>query len=232
MWHRKVTKNYCKLESQISGSMLKILLIWLRFCREFMVSLIFLEINLLSLSTNFFWFQLMFWSASQQCFAFSFFLQSQFLTDLLGSSERDFKDRLDSPCRLLRSYYSQFRIQYFFIFCSHSIFRFTKEFMQIAFNVESVYNSVRFEYTLKFFTCKFMLILVSFPWISVAFHCCCDWDKLWLLVILLKILLIMLFWYPFSFNTCFILAFSVYKSFLFLIIEYALLNDPITKIHT
>ena len=49
-------------------------------------------INLLSLSITFFWSQLKLWSASQQYLAISFLSQSQFLTDLLGSSERDFKD--------------------------------------------------------------------------------------------------------------------------------------------
>ena len=57
----------------------------------------FLGINLLSLSVTFFWSQLKVWSASQQCLAISFLSQSQFLTYLLCSSERDFIDRLDSP---------------------------------------------------------------------------------------------------------------------------------------
>ena len=48
--------------------------------------------NLLSISTTFFWSQLKSWSGSQQCFAISFFSQSQCLTDILCSSERDFKD--------------------------------------------------------------------------------------------------------------------------------------------
>ena len=41
-----------------------------------MVSLIFLVINLLSLSIVFFWSQLKLWSASQQFLAISFLLQS------------------------------------------------------------------------------------------------------------------------------------------------------------
>ena len=71
---------------------------------------------------------------------------------------------------------------------------------------------------------KFILILISSSWISVACVSCCDRGKLWLLRILLKILLIMLFWYQFSFNTCFILAFSLCKSSLFVIMELAILN--------
>ena len=71
---------------------------------------------------------------------------------------------------------------------------------------------------------KFTLSLISSFWISVACICCCDWDKLWLLVILYKILLIMLSWYPFSFSTCFILVFSLVRSSLIVIMEYALLN--------
>ena len=68
---------------------------------------------------------------------------------------------------------------------------------------------------------NFILILVSFSLIYVNYICCCDWDKLCLLVVLLKILLIMLSWYPFSFDTCFILAFSR---------ERALLNKRETTI--
>ena len=86
-----------KLGSQISGSLYEILLMWLGFFKEWMISLIFLEISLLSLSTTFFWYQLKLWSASQQRFAISLLSQLQFLIDLLCSSERDFKDCLDSP---------------------------------------------------------------------------------------------------------------------------------------
>ena len=71
---------------------------------------------------------------------------------------------------------------------------------------------------------KFILILIPFSWISVACVCSCNWDKLWLLVILLKILLLMLACCPFFSNTCLILAFSLVKSSLFVIMEYALLN--------
>ena len=52
-----------------------------------MVSLIFLGINLLSLSITFFWSQLKLWSASQQCLVISFLLQSQFLTDLFQEED-------------------------------------------------------------------------------------------------------------------------------------------------
>ena len=61
----------------------------LGFFKECMVSLIFLGINLLSLSVSFFWFQLKLWFASQQCLAISLLSQSQFLTDLLCSFERE-----------------------------------------------------------------------------------------------------------------------------------------------
>ena len=40
---------------------------WLGFSKECMVSLIFLKINLLSLSITFFWSQLKLWYASQKC---------------------------------------------------------------------------------------------------------------------------------------------------------------------
>ena len=58
LWHRWVTKSYCKLGSHISGSMEEILLMWLGFFKECTVFLIFLGINLLSLSITFFWSQL------------------------------------------------------------------------------------------------------------------------------------------------------------------------------
>ena len=75
---------------------------------------------------------------------------------------------------------------------------------------------------------KYILILISSSWIIVACVCYYDRGKMWLLVILLKILLIMLSWYTFSFNTCFILSFSLYKSSLFVIMEYGLLNKEET----
>ena len=46
----------------------------------------------------------------------------------------------------------------------------------------------------------------------------------------LKILLIMLSRYPFFFNTCFILAFSLCKPSLFVIMEYAVLNKEETTL--
>ena len=78
---------------------------------------------------------------------------------------------------------------------------------------------------------KLILILISFSfWISVACVCCRDWEKLWLLVNLWKNLLIMLLRCPFSFNNCFILAFSLVKLFLFVIMEYALLKKEERKL--
>ena len=66
---------------------------------------------------------------------------------------------------------------------------------------------------------KFILILISSSWISVACVRWCDWDKLWLLVILLRILLIMVPWCRFSFHTCFIIVFFSFKSSLMVIIS-------------
>ena len=77
---------------------------------------------------------------------------------------------------------------------------------------------------------RFILILVTSSWIFVAWISFCDCGKLWLLVILLKILLMMLSWYPFSFKTCFILAISLCKPYLFVIMEYALLNKEETTL--
>ena len=119
-----------------------------------------------------------------------------------------------------------------FIFCSYSIFRFKKEFTQSALSEESGSYFVRSEYPPSFSLLrstygKFILILVSPTWISLACVCCSD---RWLLVTLLKIFLIMLSRYPFSFNTCFILTFSLCKSSLFMIMEYALLNKEETTL--
>ena len=52
---------------------------WLGFFKECKVSLIFLGINLLSLSITFFWSQLNLWSTSQHYLAVSFLSQSRFL---------------------------------------------------------------------------------------------------------------------------------------------------------
>ena len=47
---------------------------------------------------------------------------------------------------------------------------------------------------------KFILILFFFFWVSEACVCCCDWQKLWLLVIFSRILLIMFGWVNFIGN--------------------------------
>ena len=96
------------------------MLMWLGFFKEYTVSLIFLVSNLLSLSTTF-GSQLKLWSASKQCFTISFFSQSQFLTDLLCSSERDLKDRLVYKvdwCFTITVF--NFVNDIVFIFCSYS----------------------------------------------------------------------------------------------------------------
>ena len=77
---------------------------------------------------------------------------------------------------------------------------------------------------------KYILVLTSFSWMSVARVYWCDWCKLWLLVILLQVLLIMLSWYSFSFNTSFTLAFSLVNSSLLVIMDYALLSKKKTKL--
>ena len=109
-----------------------------------------------------------------------------------------------------------------FIFCSYRIFRFVSlskyEYMSIwDMSICSSFLLVPSTYS------RFIFITISSSWISVACIWYCDWGQLWLLVILLKILRIRLSWYPFSFNTCFILAFYLYKSSLYVIMEYALL---------
>ena len=60
--------------------MLEILLTRLRLLKEYIISLVFLKVNQVSLSTAFIWSQLKFWSSSYQCFAISYFLLSQFFT--------------------------------------------------------------------------------------------------------------------------------------------------------
>ena len=61
-------------------NMLEILLTRLRLLKEYIISLVFLKVNQVSLSTAFIWSQLKFWSSSYQCFAISYFLLSQFFT--------------------------------------------------------------------------------------------------------------------------------------------------------
>ena len=68
---------------------------------------------------------------------------------------------------------------------------------------------------------KVTIVTYIFVWISVPCVSCCNWEKLWLLVIILKTLPIMLSCYPFSFKTCFISAFSLAKSSLLVIMETA-----------
>ena len=80
-------------------------------------------------------------------------------------------------------------------------------------------------------TCsKFILILTSSSWISVACVCCFDRDKLWFLIILFKVLLKMLPWYTFSFDTHFDLVFSLVKPFLLVVMEYGLLKKEETTL--
>ena len=66
---------------------------WLGFSKECMVPLIFLWINLLSLSTTFFWSQLKLWSASQKCFAISFLSHCQF-TDFFSKLLSSVSDKV------------------------------------------------------------------------------------------------------------------------------------------
>ena len=112
--------------------------------RMYIISLIFLGINLLSLSTTLFWFQPKLGLASQQCFSislFSFpdrffvFIWMQFSrllkftkVDCFGVTTVNFINDID------------------FIFCSYSFCWFTKTFMESAFSVESGSYFVRSEY--------------------------------------------------------------------------------------
>ena len=69
-------------------SVLEILLTRLRLLKEYIISLVFLKVNQVSLSTAFIWSQLKFWSSSYQCFAISYFLLSQFFTDQEAVAQR------------------------------------------------------------------------------------------------------------------------------------------------
>ena len=102
----------------------------LEFFKKCMVSLIFLGINLISLSKTFFWSQLKLWPAFQQCLAISFLSRSQFLTDFLYSSERYFLNArffvfTELDCLTVTTV--NFINNLVYIFCSYSIFWFTKE---------------------------------------------------------------------------------------------------------
>ena len=68
--------------------MLEILLTRLRLLKEYIISLVFLKVNQVSLSTAFIWSQLKFWSSSYQCFAISYFLLSQFFTGQEAVAQR------------------------------------------------------------------------------------------------------------------------------------------------
>ena len=99
-----------------------------------------------------------------------------------------------------------------FIFCGFPIFRFTQESMESLFSLESWSYFMRLSICRSFLLLTstygtFLFILISSSWICVTCVICCDWGKLWLLVNLLKILLVMLSLYPFSFRTYFILPF-------------------------
>ena len=54
---------------------------------------------------------------------------------------------------------------------------------------------------------NFILIKIASSWVFMACFCCCDRGKPCILIIISKLLLIALCWYPFSFNICFIPAF-------------------------
>ena len=58
---------------------------------------------------------------------------------------------------------------------------------------------------------KFLLILIFSSWISMACIWCCNWDKFWLLIILLRILVILLCsWYPYYFNTSIFFGYVIF----------------------
>ena len=101
---------------------------WVGFFKDFMVSLIFLELNLLSLSATFSWYQLKSWSASQQCLLISFLSQLQFLVDLLCSFELDFNELRLTEIDCLVVTTVTFINNIVFIFYSYAVVRFTKEF--------------------------------------------------------------------------------------------------------
>ena len=97
MWNRKATKNYRKLGNHISGSMSEILLMKSTFFKECRVYLIFLGINLLSISRNLFWCQSKPWSLLNSVLEFHPFRKCSSWQIFLCCSEGNFKDRLDSP---------------------------------------------------------------------------------------------------------------------------------------
>ena len=199
-----------------------------------MVSLIFLGINLLFLSTTFLLIpgKVMIRSPTVSC---------NFILITIGIPHRSLVfiwTRFQRPFRFPKVDCYTFTIVSFisdtvFIFCDYSIFEFTKEFTQSVFSVESgsYFVSIRRSFSLVPSTYgKFTLILIFFFWIFVACVCCCDGGTLWLLIIHWNILLTMLSWYPFSFNTCIILEFSLFKWSLVVIMEYALLNKEETTL--
>ena len=89
-----------------------------------------------------------------------------------------------------------------FILCSYSIFRCTKVVYVFSEKADLILwdLTIGHNFSLPATYCKLILTLIPSSWISVACVCCHDRGKLWLFVILLKILLTILSWYLFSFS--------------------------------
>ena len=160
----------------------------------------------------------------QQCFAISLYSQSQFFTDLLCSPEGDFKHRPDALC------YTASVTTFHFMNMFYRLQLFNLLVFKVVYTKGSQCNKwilfckMSIHRCLSSLTCsKFITILISSFWIYVACVCCCDWNKLWLLVIFYMILLKIRSWYLISISTCFTLPFSLVVN-----MEYALLNKEET----
>ena len=118
--------------------------------RECVISLIFLEIKLFSISLTLFSSQLKLWS-SQQVSEISFFSLSQFLS-YFDVHLNDFKDCLDSPKWTAEVTTGNFISVIVFIFCSHSNSKFVKS---LTWTENSSYGKCKSSFlyeNLKYFT--------------------------------------------------------------------------------
>ena len=150
---------------------------WLEFFKECIMTLIFLGINLLSLSTSFFQIP----AKVLICFP-----TVQFHSFHNRNSWQIFCVHLNAILKTKVDCFTVTKVSFIndvhFIFCSYSIFRCTKQFTQSHFGVESgsyfVRSEQRYIFSLVLSTYgKYILILISFSWISVVCVCCCDWGK-------------------------------------------------------
>ena len=137
------------MKTFFSGSMQEILIMWLGFFKECMVYLMFLGINLLSLSATSLLYQLKFDLLPSSVLQFHSYHNRNSWQIFCVHLNCNFKELFrftKVDCFTVTTV--NFINNIVFIFCSYSIFRFTKEFMQSVFSVGSWPCFVRSEFML------------------------------------------------------------------------------------